>query len=182
MKMEQVFSESDLSELELVLVESMKPTICVMQFCLGHKKAFQRCLLVCSIILFVCCIFFLIEHDKRWTLICAIVGVFALVYNKLWNKFMDKFFNPEKVVQKYREPFVVSVEDNTLHYKQSNFPISGIDHIVEYKYFLFIRANKRWCFIKAEEEDKAMLLSKLNSNSNITFTKIDEPVDLRQFC
>lgn len=181
MKMEQSFSESDLSELEQVLVESMKPTNCVMRFCLEHKKAFQRCFLVCSIILFICCAFFLVEHDKRWALICAIVGVFALVCNKLWNKLIDKFFNPEKVVQKYREPFVVSVDDNSFHYRQSNFPISSIDHIVEYKYFLFIRANKRWCFIKVEEEEKAMLLSKLNSNSNITFTKTDELVDLRQF-
>lgn len=181
MKMEQSFSESDLSELEQVLVESMKPTNCVMRFCLKHKKAFQHCYLVCSIILFVCCAFFLFEHDKWWAIICAIGGVFVLVYNKLGKKFIDKFFNPEKVVQKYREPLVVSVEDNFLHYGQSDFPISGINHIVEYKYFLFIRVSKRWCFIKAEEEEKAILLSKLNSNSNITFNKINEPVDLRQF-
>ena len=181
MKIEQVFSESDLSELEQVLAKSMEPKNSVMRFWLEHKKAFRRCMLGCTIILFVCCIFFLFEHDKWWALISAICGVFAFAYNKLWNKLIDKFFNPEKAVQKYREPFVVEVEENTLHYKQSDFPISSIDHIVEYKYFLVIRANKRWCFIKAEEEEKEMLLSKLSISSNISFTKIEEPVDLRQF-
>ena len=181
MKIEQVFAESDLSELEQVLVKSMKPTNRVMRSCLEHKKAIRRCLLGCTIVLFVCCIFFLFEHDKWRALISTICGVFAFVYNKLWNKLIDRFFNPEKVVQKYREPFVVVVEEKMIHYRESDFLISSIDHIVEYKYFLFIRANKRWCFIKAEEEEKEMLLLKLNNNSSITFTKIEEPVDLRQF-
>ena len=126
MKIEQIFTESDLSELEQVLAKSMGSTNCVMRFWLKHKKA-------------------------------------------------------EKLLQKYSEPFVVVVEEKNIHYGESDFLISSIDHIVEYKYFLFIRADKRWYFIKAEEEEKEMLLSKLNSNSNITFTKIDEPFDLRQF-
>ena len=76
---------------------------------------------------------------------------------------------------------MVAVEENTLHYRESDFPISSIDYIIEYKSFMIIRANKRWCFIKAEEEEKEMLLAKLNNNSNITFTKVDELFDLRQF-
>lgn len=180
MKIEQFFSESDLSELEQILVKSMSPNR-VMRSCLEHKRAIRRCLFGCTIVLFVCCIFFLYEHDKWRALISAICGVFAFVYNKLWNKLVDKFFNSEKVVQKYREPFVVAVKENTLHFRESDFPISSIDYIIEYKSFLIIRANKRWCFIKAEEEEKAMLLSKFNSNSNITFTKVNELIDLRQF-
>ena len=125
MKIEQIFTESDLSELEQALVKSMTPTNCVMRFWPEHKKA--------------------------------------------------------KLLQKYREPFVVVVEEKNIHYGESDFLISSIDHIVEYKYFLFIRADKRWYFIKAEEEEKAKLLSKLNSNSNITFTKIEEPFDLQQY-
>lgn len=192
MKIEQVFTESDLSELEQTLVKSMSPTNCVMKwlrFWLKHVKAMRRWLLGCAIVLCVLCIFYIFELEKWWmskwlVIICAIFGVYGLYRFFTWDKIVeriDNFLNPEKIVQKYREPFVVAVEENTLHYKQSDFPISSIDHIVEYKYFLFIRANKRWCFIKAEEEEKEMLLSKLSSNSNISFTKIEEPVDLRQF-
>ena len=181
MKIEQVFTEFDLSELEKVLAKSMEPKNRVMRLWLEHKKTFRRCMLGCTIILFACCTFFLFEHDRCWALISAIGGVFAFVYNKLWNKLIDKFFSLEKLLQKYREPFVVEVEENTLHFRELDFSISSINHIVEYKYFLFIRANKRWCFIKVEEEEKEMLLAKLYNNSSITFTKIDEPLDLRQF-
>ena len=179
MKMEQFFSESDLSELEQVLAKSMESTNPVIRFLmkwprfwLKHVKAQRRCLLGCTIILCV-----------LW-IICAIFGVYGLYRFFTWDKLIERvenFVNLKKIVQKYHEPFVVAVEENTLHFRESDFPISSIDHIVEYKYFLIIRVNKRWCFIKAEEEEKEMLLSKFNSNSNITFTRIDKPVDLRQF-
>ncbi|MDE7342111.1 MAG: hypothetical protein K2N80_16400 [Lachnospiraceae bacterium] len=196
MKMEQVFSESDLSELEQMLIKSKEPKNRVMRlwqnwmcFWLKHTKAMRYCALVCIILLCVFCTFFIVEREQlrlyKWmAFICAVTVVWCIHKFFTWDKRaeqIDNFLNPKKAVQKYREPFVVAVEENILHYRQSDFPISSIDHIIAYKCYLFIRANKRWCFIKAEEEEKAMLLSKLHGNSKITFTKIDEPVDLRQF-
>ena len=196
MKIEQVFSESDLSELEQVLIKSKEPKNCAirllmkwLRFWHKHQRAMKFTFLVCVIVLCVLCTFCIVEREKLWLYkVMALISAAFVVWNIhqffTWDKRteqVDNLLNPEKVVQKYREPFVVAVEKNTLHFRGLDFQISSIDHIVEYKYFLVIRVNKRWCFIKAEEEEKAMLLSKLNSNSNITFTKIDEPLDLRQF-
>lgn len=180
MRIEQTFSQSDLEELYQVLSKSTEVKRRGLRFWMRHRKAYQCSLIVFAFILFADSAF-LITRMKWFAITIAIIGIFALLYLFAWNKMVDKFLNPEIMIQKYREPFSVEVEGNIFHFGRLDFTISSIDHIVEYKYFLFIRANRKWFFMKAEPEEKAMLLSELNNHSNITFTQIEEPIDLRQF-
>lgn len=180
MLLKQEFSQMDLEELYQVLSKSTEVKHRSLRFWLRHRKAYQNWLIGLAILLFAASAF-LITRIRWFSLMIAVIGLLTLLYVFTWTKVTDKFLNPEKMIQRYKVPFVVEMEGNTFHFGQFNFTVSDIDYIVEYKYFLLIRGNRRWFFMKAGPEEKARILSWLNDYPHITLMKIKEPVDLRQF-
>lgn len=98
----------------------------------------------------------------------------------IWNG-LEKKMKPEDVVKrKYGDPFVIAIKEDTLVYKQMGFSYVDIRVIVEYKNFLFIKADGKWLIIKADEEEKEVILSKMNEKITIHFMQEKEPFDLRK--
>lgn len=67
-----------------------------------------------------------------------------------------------------------------LVYKQVNLFYEDIKAIAEYKNLVFIIFNRRWALIKANDQEKEMLISKIRKKKAVCIIQKEEPFDLRE--
>lgn len=72
------------------------------------------------------------------------------------------------------------MKEDALFYKQMEYLYTNIKIVVGYKNFLFIKADRRWLVMKADEDEKQAILLKLNEKCPIRFVEKNDAFDLRQ--
>lgn len=181
MKIEQVFSETDLLELEQVFSKSMEPRNPMYKKGSRQNKVRKQAFIALAIILFGCSVtlYFLRGELSSLALLSVIVGAISLLVVCIWSR-AEKMLDPMAKSRIYERPFTIVVTPNSLYYREKEFLYTSIRYVVDYKNILFLKADKRWLVIKADEEEKAVILSKLDLGSNVQFEKKEEPFDLRK--
>lgn len=175
MIIEQEFGEADLVELERVFSKSMEIKSP------GITKYIRICeflSIVCMYILLGCSIAMiaLIGTISKETILWAIIGVFGILNVMGQRKLKEKMKPMNVVKRKYAHPFTVEINRDTLVYKQIDYLYSNIKSIVEYKSFLFIKAQRRILVMKLKEAEKEELFSK---TPGIHVILKEEPFDIR---
>ena len=102
MKIEQVFTESDLLELKQVLAKSMEPTNSVirllmkwLRFWQKHQRAIKFTFLIGVILLCVLCTFCIVEREKLW-----LYKVMALISAAFVVLYIHQFFTWDKLIER----------------------------------------------------------------------------------
>lgn len=182
MVMRQHFSKSDLEEIGQVLSRSAEPRIPIFKCGSRWNKIWKRLLMILSFILFGCSIMLVIlEHTfSTATKIYVFVGIICVLTLVIWNS-IEKKIEPLNVAKrKYGQSFQVEMKEDVLIYKQMEYLYTNIKIVVGYKNFLFIKADRRWLIIKADEAEKEAILLKMNEKCPIRFVKKKEAFDLRE--
>lgn len=182
MILEQRFMKEDLEEVGQVFSKSMEPKCPILKSGSKLNKMWKSLLIIFSLILFGCSAVLTALKGEFSTglILYVLVGVIGFLTVIIWNG-LEKKMKPEDVVKrKYGEPFVIAIKEDTLVYKQMDFSYVDIRVVVEYKNFLFIKVDGKWLVIKADEEEKEVILSKMNEKITIHFMQEKEPFDLRK--
>ena len=182
MILEQRFMKEDLEEVGQVFSKSMEPKCPILKSGSKLNKMWKSLLIIFSLILFGCsAVLTALKGEFSTELILyVLVGVIGFLTVIIWNG-LEKKMKPEDVVKrKYGAPFVIAIKEDILVYKQMDFSYVDIRVVVEYKNFLFIKVDGKWLIIKADEEEKEVILSKMNEKITIHFMQEKEPFDLRK--
>jgi len=182
MILEQKFMKEDLEEVGQVFSKSMEPKCPILKSGSKLNKMWKSLLIIFSLILFGCSVVITALKGEFSTeiILYVLIGIIGLLTVIIWNG-LEKKMKPEDVVKrKYGEPFVIAIKEDALVYKQMCFSYVDIRVIVEYKNFLFIKADRKWLIIKVDEEEKEVILSKMNEKITIHFIQKKEPFDLRK--
>lgn len=181
MEIEQVFSEADLSELEQVFSKSMEPQNPMYKKGSRQNKARKQALIALAIVLLGCSValYFLRGELSPLALLSAIVGAISLLVVCIWRR-AEKMLDPVAKSRIYERPFTIIVNPDFLYYREKDYLYTSIRYVIDYKNMLFLKADKRWLVIKADEEEKATILTKLDLGSNVLFEKKEQLFDLRK--
>ncbi len=182
MILEQRFMKEDLEEVGQVFSKSMEPKCPILKSGSKLNKMWKSLLIIFSLILFGCsAVLTALKGEFSTELILyVLVGVIGFLTVIIWNGLEKKMKPADVVKRKYGEPFVIAIKEDTLVYKQMDFSYVDIRVVVEYKNFLFIKVDGKWLIIKADEEEKEVILSKMNEKITIHFMQEKEPFDLRK--
>lgn len=182
MRIEQKFEKSDLAEVKPIFEKSMEFKSPFLRKNRTVIKIWKCSLFALAVILFGCSIILAaLNGFSNKIIIYSSVVIVALLTAFILNR-IDKKTNAADVIQqKYGDPFEIILGENALTYRQNDFLYTEIRFVIEYKNFLFIKANNRWLVIKVNNEEKEAILSKMNEQIAIHFVKKEEPFDLREF-
>ena len=182
MEFDQKFTEADLLELEKVFSKTME--VENSKILLWRKPWIKTCLYILAGILFICSValYFLEGTFSNSIKLYFIIAVIALC----WPFILDilrkrKDMLPARMVRsKYAEPIKFSFKEDSLVYRKEEFLYTSVSIVVEYKKYLFIRANKKWLVIKASEEEKDFILGKVEKYPNVCFVTKEEAFSLKE--
>ena len=171
MILEQRFMKEDLEEVGQVFSKSMEPKYPILKSGSKLNKMWKSLLIKFSLILFGCsAVLTALKGEFSTELILyVLIGVIGFLTVIIWNGLEKKMKPADVVKRKYGEPFVIAIKEDTLVYKQMDFSYVDIRVVVEYKNFLFIKVDGKWLIIKADEEEKEVILSKMNEKITIHF-------------
>ena len=182
MIIEQVFSEYDLSELEQVFSKSMEPHNPLYKKGSKQNKSRKRAFIALTVILFGCSavLYFLQGKLSYVALLSAIAGAISLLTVCIWIR-AEKRMDPSVTIRIYERPFTIEVNPDFLYYREKKYLYTSIRYVIDYRNLLFLKAGMRWLVIKANEKEKAAILSKPSFGSNVRFEKQEAPFDLRKY-
>ncbi len=182
MVLEQKFSDDDLDEISQVFSRSTEPKIPIFKRGSRWNKIWKRLLMILAFILFGCSIMLLILERAFSTAIIIYVftGIICVLTLIIWNGIEKKIELLNEAKRKYGQPFQVEIKEDALFYKQIEYLYTNIKTVVGYKNFLFIKADRRWLIIKADEEEKEVILLRMNETCPIRFVEKNEVFDLRE--
>lgn len=181
MILKQKFLESDLEVVGQVFAKSMERKNPILKRGSRLNKTWKGLLTIFSLILFGCSVALTalkgeFSSDTMLYLSVSAFGIFVVI---IWNG-LDKKMKPRDVVKrKYGETYTIEVKEDSMVYKQTEYSYVDIRFVVEYKNFLFIKADGKWLVIKADDDEKEVILSRLNENITIHPIQEEEPFDLR---
>lgn len=182
MRIEQKFLRSDLNEVGQIFSKSMEPKIPIFKRGNRWNKMWKYLLMIISFLLFGCSIIlFVLEHTFSMGIkVYVFVGIIGVLTLIVWN-YIEKKTEPMEIVKrKYGEPFSVEMKKDALLYKEIEIFYVDISTVVEYKNFLFIKADKKWLVIKADKAEKSSILSKINEKTLVRLIEKKDVFDLRQ--
>lgn len=182
MILEQKFLESDLIEVGYVFSKSMEPKFSILKSGSKLNKIWKSLLIAIVIVLLGGSVALTVLKGEFSVeiILYILVGVIGLL-TILFSIGFEKKFDPTNMVKRiYGKPFVIAMKEDTLVYKQTDFSYVDIRFVVEYKNFLFVKVDGKWLVIKAEEEEKEVILSKINEKITIHFLQEEEPFDMRK--
>ena len=178
MILEQRFLESDLAEVEQILLKSVNPKIRI----LGNAiRKYNFIPIVCVVVIFVCSIGLTALGDtySKEAILIAAIGVIGILYVKFCKRLEEKMKPENMLKRRFGQPFTVVVGEDTLVYKQLEFLYTDIGFVVEYKDFLFIKTHRGFLIMKTEEEEKAVLF-RILEDKKIRVLHEEEPFNLRK--
>lgn len=183
MEFEQKFSEADLIELERVFSKTVETKNSKMKF--WRDRRIKICLFVLSGILFLCsaALYFLEGSFSNSIKLYLVIAIKSLCWPFLLEALKKKKdMLPAKMVKnRYGEPFGTIFKESSLIYRDGEFSYNSVSDVIEYKNFLFLYADGKWLIIKADEEEKEFMLTKMGGYSNIQIIRKEEPFNLKEY-
>lgn len=185
MEIEQRFLESDLMEIEKIIMKTIESKVNIAG--IWRKQWVSVFLFVLAGILFVCsgALYFLEGKFSNRIMLYVILAVISLCWPFVLGTLKRKKSTlPTMLVRKrYEEPFNVVFREKTLLYRNQEFAFRTFSEAIGYKNFLFLytHQDKKWLILKAGQEEKNLILKMMQNVADIHLKLKEEPFSLREY-